>query len=440
MPAIFGKPARAGRIAATLLVAALLAACAPVRAAPAQPAPPAAVAESGQDAPPAPPRAAGVEFSAERALAHVTHLAGAIGPRDAGSPSSERAAAYIAASFAAAGLQVERQPFTFPQFQERQAALRLDGQPVTAHALVYSGSGEVSGPLVWAGFGRPDDIPHDVAGGVALIERGAGVPFRDKAAAVAHAGARAAVIFNSGQGGFAGSLQTPAAIPVVAISGDDGRRLREVVQNGPHDAHLVVDASVDERRTENVVATRPGSGDTVVVVGAHYDSVPISPGANDNASGTAVVLELARVFAGSSGNATIRFVAFGAEEVGLLGSAHYVDGLSTDERARVVAMLNFDMVGVGDDVQVGGDDALAARVRDLAAQAGLSVGRIDDGFLQRSDQGPFLAAQIPAVFFSVSDDPNYHTPDDVAAHISPARLGQVGGLAAQLLHDIDIAG
>lgn len=63
-------------------------------------------------------------------------------------------------------------------------------------------------------------------------------------------------------------------------------------------------------------------------VTAHYDSVPFSPGANDNGSGTSVMLEMARVLKSVPSDKEIRFIAFGAEELGLLGSSHYVDHLS----------------------------------------------------------------------------------------------------------------
>lgn len=447
------------------LAALLLAACAPAKAAPpaldsasalakAQTAaPPAGIAEvlaaSSLDPAHRPaPAAEPVQFSGEAALAHVRQLSDTIGPRAAGSPGADAGADYIAQAFATYGYRVERQPFTFPRFEERQVRLTVGEDEITAHALVYSAPGNVSGPLVAAGYGAPADFPPSVADGVALIERGANITFKDKAEAAARAGARAAIIFNSASTGFTGSLQVPASIPVVAISGADSRRLREQLAAGPLEARLVVDAAVEERQTANVVASLPGSGDRTVVVGAHYDSVPISPGANDNASGTATMLELARVFApelqaqrvdaaaSQPPRATIRFVAFGAEELGLLGSDHYLQQLSPDERAHTAAMFNFDMVGVGDELLVGGDGTLAERSRGLAAGAGETVGQLNGDFVGRSDQAPFLAAGIPAVFFYVSDDPHYHTPGDVAGNVSAERLAEVGTLAAELIREV----
>src|SRR5207253_520925 len=106
-------------------------------------------------------------------------------------------------------------------------------------------------------FGRAGDFQADGLGGaIALIERGADVTFQEKAQQAAEAGATAAVIFNNTPREFTGALQAPASIPVVSISGDDGRRLRDLAQQGAVTAHVAVDAGVDERTTENVVATR----------------------------------------------------------------------------------------------------------------------------------------------------------------------------------------
>ncbi|MGH2354384.1 MAG: hypothetical protein ACRDJN_22485, partial [Chloroflexota bacterium] len=136
-------------------------------------------------------------FTAEEALEHVSELAGTIGPRPAGSSAAVTAADYIAGELAGYGYQVERQPFTFPRFEDRTSTLTATaatagpaagdapaGQSIEAGALVFSASGSVSGPLVFAGFGRPGDIPDGrMTGAIALMERGAEVTFRDKAAA-----------------------------------------------------------------------------------------------------------------------------------------------------------------------------------------------------------------------------------------------------------------
>jgi aminopeptidase YwaD len=352
------------------------------------------------------------------------------------------AADYIAEQLSAAGYQVERQHFTFPQFEERSASLSVTWDrgasetSVETHALLYSGAGGVNGRLAFAGFGRSDDFRGlDLRGAVVLMERGADVTFRDKAERAFAAGAAAAVIYNNTPRPFLGSLQVGMPLPVLAISGAGGQRLRTLMDAGPVMAHVAVDATVDERPAQNVVGTRPApsAGAATVVIGAHYDSVQISPGANDNASGAAVVLEMARVLAHDPPQANIVFVSFAAEELGLLGSAHFVGALHPDARASVAAMLNFDMVGVGEDVLIGGSPALVRTIEGVGAEQGLKLGHMGSSLTGRSDHASFVAAGIPSAFFHVSDDPNYHTPADVVDGISTVRLAEVGTLGTEVV-------
>jgi Zn-dependent M28 family amino/carboxypeptidase len=96
----------------------------------------------------------------------------------------------------------------------------------------------------------------------------------------------------------------------------------------------------------NVIADRAGDDPSrVVVVCAHYDAVPGSPGADDNGSGVAAVLAVAQAVAAAPTHASVRFIAFALEEEGLLGSGEYVASLSREERGRIAAVLNLEMVG-----------------------------------------------------------------------------------------------
>ena len=393
-------------------------------------APPATLAQAVVTAPPA--------FSGERALAHVGQLAETIGSRPAGSPAATAAGDYIAGQLAGYGYEVERQDFLFPQYEDRVSDLTAGDEPVEAAAMLYSGGGEVSGPLVLGGFGRAQDFPRRIDGAVALVARGDQITFQDKVTAATAAGAAAVVIDNSAPVGFSGSLQGASPVPVVAISGESGQRLRQRLQAGPLAARVVVDAGVAELPAENVVARRtgPAPAGRTVVVGAHFDSVPEGPGANDNASGSGLLLELARVLAADPAAApglNVVFVAFGAEELGLLGSAHFVRGLTPEAREGTRAMLNFDMVGVGDSLRVGGDAALIDLADGVARERGQTLGRLPPSLGRASDHASFIAAGIPGIFFHVTDDPNYHSAGDTAGHVSPRRLQQMGEIGAALL-------
>jgi alkaline phosphatase isozyme conversion protein len=102
------------------------------------------------------------------------------------------------------------------------------------------------------------------------------------------------------------------------------------------------------RHSRNIVAVKPGVSAKQIVVGAHYDSVAVGRGAFDNASGVALMMELADALRDEKTPYTLVFVAFGAEESGLRGSAHYVSEMSDQARADTVLMINFDSVATGD--------------------------------------------------------------------------------------------
>ena len=171
--------------------------------------------------------------------------------------------------------------------------------------------------------------------------------------------------------------------------------------------------------SENIIATKPGKFDQTVIVGAHYDSVSertcddgnISTGAGDNASGVAVMLEAAEVLSNYKTKGTIKFIAFGAEEMGLRGSRYYASQMSDENIANTVTMIDLDSVGVGDFFYVyAGLDDNPGWARDLALNIGQRIGHdlrtspqseyFDWGTTgDWSDHVPFKNLGIPIAYF-----------------------------------------
>ncbi|WP_096438694.1 M28 family peptidase [Alteribacter populi] len=186
----------------------------------------------------------------------------------------------------------------------------------------------------------------------------------------------------------------------------------------------------------NVIATKtPNNANQdsgqMLIVGAHHDSVPGSPGANDDASGTGALLELARVMSNAPVDSEIRFIAFGAEERGLVGSRHYASTMTEDEVERTVGMFQLDMIGSADagDLTMFTVDGEQNTVTDLAASAGARVSQNDIppfSMLGRSDHVPFYERGIPAALFIHTPlEPWYHTPDDTIENIDIDKLEDV---------------
>ena len=168
-----------------------------------------------------------------------------------------------------------------------------------------------------------------------------------------------------------------ATIPVLGLSFADGAALYQESQAGPVIVHAIASTENDPNRTTvNVIADSPKGkikGQTVVV-GAHLDSVTAGPGINDNGSGSSTILEIAEQMAAlkytKKLQRQVRFAFWGAEENGTLGSEHYVENLTENQRSKIYANLNFDMLGSPNYVRFvydgnGSDtpDCRAARVR-----------------------------------------------------------------------------
>lgn len=188
------------------------------------------------------------------------------------------------------------------------------------------------------------------------------------------------------------------------------------------------------KRTDNVIGLLPGSDpkfrDEHIVVGAHYDHIglgyignrdtstegQIHNGADDNASGVAVLLNLAERLSrrAQRPGRTIVFVAFTAEELGAYGSRRYVDH-SPLAISSTVAMINFDMVGRMRDNRVtasGLDTAKEFRPWIGAAASALGIGVRPSSGVRRSDHGPFYNKNIPVLHFFTGTHEDYHRPTD----------------------------
>jgi len=193
---------------------------------------------------------------------------------------------------------------------------------------------------------------------------------------------------------------------------------------------------VEAGTSSNVVATLRGTdlSRPHLLVGAHLDTVPQAPGAEDNASGVGVLLAAAAAAAEARTRLPVVFVAFGAEEPRgptdadhHYGSRAYVAALSPAERRAVRGMLSLDRVGVGAVVPVGtaveGDDPAHREVVSAAERAGVRVQR---DLNRSSDHWQFVLAGMPGVRLGSTPYVGYHSPGDTPGVIQPEQLTRTG--------------
>lgn len=207
------------------------------------------------------------------------------------------------------------------------------------------------------------------------------------------------------------------------------------VMNNPHSADTA-SFSDEERIARNVIGLIEGSEqpEKYIVIGAHYDHLgmgafgslytrsnkQIHNGADDNASGTSGVLELAQYFSENKPQKSLIFVAFSGEEMGLLGSQHFVENSPVDLE-QIQAMINMDMIGRLKDNQLlifgtGTSDGWS----DLITKANtdsLSIKTVPDG-TGASDHTSFYNKQIPVLHYFTDTHADYHRPSDDTAYIN----------------------
>jgi hypothetical protein len=211
----------------------------------------------------------------------------------------------------------------------------------------------------------------------------------------------------------------------------------------------------NRRRVRNVVGVLPGSdpqkSKEALVIGAHYDHVgmggrlsvapertgEIHNGADDNASGTAAIMEMAKLAASQRGRfpRTLVFVAFAGEERGLLGSIHYTTAPAVPIESTI-GMVNLDMVGrANGSVDVSGLELSPSMEADLQA-AGAAGGnqlrvRREGPGAGRSDDSSFIARRVPAINFFTGFHTDYHRPGDDWEKIDARGVSQVAALALE---------
>jgi Peptidase family M28/PDZ domain/PA domain len=217
------------------------------------------------------------------------------------------------------------------------------------------------------------------------------------------------------------------------------------------EADLTVDIARKLKTVHNVLGYLPGKTDEYLVIGAHYDHLGLGeqfsmapamagtphPGADDNASGTAGVIELARYFSRQPKmERGILFMAFAGEEHGLLGSGFYVNHPWLP-MGKAVAMINMDMIGRIRDGKVylagsGTGSTLKKLVEDAKTHSTLEFDISEQAGYGSSDHTSFTAAQVPVLFFFSGLHGDYHKPSDTWDKINAADATKLLAFVAEL--------
>ncbi|WP_454042610.1 M20/M25/M40 family metallo-hydrolase [Cellulosimicrobium sp. Marseille-Q8652] len=409
-------------------------------------------------------------------------------------PGYEASAVYVEEALTAAGYTPERQYFTFEDFVVDDLSLTAAGVEPADDLYAAEFSPATPDDGVTAPIVQPvDDLRQgctaadwdgvDATGAVALVSRGS-CAFSIKVTNAMADGAVAVILYNNVDEPLNPTLGAAGAwVPTVGLSLSDGQAILAALEGGAAaEATYDYQYHVDEFETFNVIAQTPGGRtNNVVMAGAHLDGVEEGPGINDNGTGSMAILEVAVQLAAAAEtdgwpDNAVRFAWWGAEEVGLVGSTHYVDDLvENDPEALddIATYLNFDMVGSPNYI-IGVYDADEStyeapvevpagspETEDVFTDYFDQIGQpwVDTEFSGRSDYQAFINNGVPSSgLFTGADgsktaeevalfggtegiyyDPNYHSPEDTIDNVDPTALDimsrAIGHAVASLADD-----
>lgn len=404
-----------------------------------------------------------MQFDGRKAMAHVEHLAVAIGPRLTGTPGEHKAAAYIAKTFKSFKLRTRMQKFPVRTFgsdkctfavQDGRKWLDVPIQPVGMSASTPAAG--LTGELHVLESADPDYYTSEMAGKIALICARAKPGDHFKLAACKP---RAVIFIEEHLTEEPArvnlrdeTLEALGKIPIGRIRHLDGV---DIVAKGLTTAKLTMINTQRASHCFNVIGELAGTDrpDEIIVICGHYDTSRAITGASDNAGGTAIVMELARLLAAAGSRRTLRFIAFGAEETGLNGSKHYAaellkadkrqrkaktfnDKIDKTELTRHVLTFNADVHGAvlgKHGFNFSGTEDLGAAVRLLAKEIGIAA-TAKRGPMS-SDGSPLAAIGIPALQFARGGGTTgylHSTLDDIR-YVSADALEKAGRFSEILL-------
>jgi Zn-dependent M28 family amino/carboxypeptidase len=393
----------------------------------------------------------GETFTSDAGWSHLTELVD-VGNRMAGSEGERAAAEATRDALAEHARDARLEPFEIQGWERGSSVIVVDGEAVASDdraviGLPRSPADEASGRLVDVGHGLPEDFEEADCEGAVVMTR-SDVPDwydryihrREKYYHAVEAGAAAFVYANHVEGMLppTGSVGTPeepiGEVPAVGVARETGARLARRYEGD--EVTVGVDCETPTATSRNVHAELGPDTDETVLVTSHVDAHDIAEGAMDNGAGTAVLVEMARVLADREADldSRIHFVAFGAEEVGLVGSERMADGYDRD---RIKAILNLDGVVRGRTLKcyTHGFDELADAAETVADRLDHPITTTPE-VNPHSDHWPFVQWGVPGVHVMSETDGEGrgwgHTHADTLDKLEPRTLREQAILLTDL--------
>lgn len=402
---------------------------------------------------------ASITIHGPRALRHVEELC-RLGDRFVGQPGDAAAENYIAQQFQEAGLRLERTAVQLPGWRQDEASLEVEGESLDVSTAYFSPStaGTLEAELVYAADGEEAAYAGlDVTGKIVVLEeRSIGYSlfwlggFVERAA---RRGALAVLVIHPAPKPYRMSMEAGLAdisrrfcaekLPAASVSCGGGLRIMSALGRGRAVARLRLIATSGPASTNFLAGVQEGATHPRerVIVMAHRDN-GAPPGANDDAAGTATMIEVAHLLAGRSTQRSLVYLSSAGEEGVAEGTVRYIEALG-DSVADIKGVISLDMFAVGGRLNLVDrafwpdrpeplrhDGHIMSLLERAADGRGYHVGRMDADW-GAAESGRFLEAGVPAAWFWKSDDPSYHSPADVPEGLDGNMIKIVGEITAE---------
>ncbi|MBI2185329.1 MAG: M28 family peptidase [Thaumarchaeota archaeon] len=380
--------------------------------------------------------------SLDRLRDDALYLSNVIGPRPAASKADERALRLYKDRFESLGLECRVEEFAFTGFEAEDWRLTAEGSELPSLPCVASPStkGSLTAPVVDIGYGTDEEI-GDVKGKIVLARIGKNHE-SFKAEKAAEKGALGMLVFAEEEkwGIYTGRLRYPVgSIPALCVSSTTGLRLSKAALHGEAKVSIKINAKVRDTTGKNLLAQIKGRSSEYAVMTAHRDSRPLSPGANDNVSSGATMMEIARSLADKKLDRTLVFFSTDAEEYGLRGSLYHVDA-HRDELTRCVANVNLDSVGQGTVHLVDKDRAgpLSPALNGFVTKVARGMGiRVKSRSWQNgSDCDSFMTAGVPACWIRGWPTTSFNSTMDTFDKLDYKLMAKMARLGARVMEGL----
>jgi len=393
------------------------------------------------------------DVSIEGLTQALSTLCKGVGSRFTGSGGESKAEEIIANEFGKLGLSTSEDVFDLEIWSCKEALLSIiepERAEVECQPVSYTGptNGRMRGEAIFIETASPFDMAKvSVGGKVGVMAGSIGGSHSpeegsDKLRRLILSGLRALVMIEDRvptswvrAEGIPPFWFKEGTMPMVSVSFQDGLKLRK---KGV-EVEMLIDSSTRYVKSRNIVVDIPGRRSEVISVTAHHDTVPNSVGACDNASGVAILLQLADILSKRKNERTIRLISFGAEEQLSVGATSYASrNIGVD--GEIILEINLDGVGAGigaNEVSVIGGIGLRDYVESILADCGYSA-EVKSDVSPFSDHYPFSMHGIPSVWF-MGRRPNFffHSKLDDLDHIFVEDVAETARAAAHLIYSID---